>query len=67
LALLTTAPSIKNYDLNQETRRKIMNARNRFKPALALGAVVTSIIALAAILNITVARAQRGDGDRDSA
>ncbi|MEP6637665.1 MAG: hypothetical protein ABJB97_13155, partial [Acidobacteriota bacterium] len=36
-----------------------MNTRNTFKQALALGAVVLSIIALAAILTAPVARAQR--------
>ena len=40
-----------------------MNTRNRFKQTLALGAVVISIIALAAILTTPVARAQRDDGD----
>lgn len=36
-----------------------MNKRNRFKQPLALGAVVISIIALAAILTAPIARAQR--------
>ena len=36
-----------------------MNTRNRFKQALALGAIVLSIIALATILTAPVARAQR--------
>lgn len=38
-----------------------MNTRNKFKPGLALGAVVVSIIALAAILTTPVARAQSAD------
>ena len=38
-----------------------MNTPNRFKQALALGAVVVSIIALAAILTTPVARAQRDE------
>ncbi|MCM3871926.1 MAG: hypothetical protein ND895_14680 [Pyrinomonadaceae bacterium] len=36
-----------------------MNARNRFKPALALGAVVIGVIALAAVLTIPIGHAQR--------
>ena len=43
-----------------------MNIRNRFNHALALGALVISIIALAALSTTPVARAQRG-GDRHSA
>ena len=39
-----------------------MNTRNTFKQAFALGAVVVSIIAIAAILTAPVARAQR-NGD----
>lgn len=42
-----------------------MNKRNRFKQTLVLGAVVVGIIALAAILTMPVARAQRGDHDGD--
>src|SRR5688572_13065889 len=46
-----------------------MNSRNQFKRTLALGAVVVSIIALAAILTTPAARAHRGDrgGDRHQA
>ena len=45
-----------------------MNRRNRFKQTLALGAMIMSMFALAAILTTTVARAQRdnrGEGDAD--
>ncbi len=39
-----------------------MKTRNRFKQPLALGALVISMIALAALLTTPVAGAQRGDG-----
>ena len=42
-----------------------MNTRNRFKQSFAFGAHVISIIAIAAMLNITDARAQSGDEDGD--
>lgn len=42
-----------------------MNTRIRFNQAIASGAVVVSVITLAAVLSLQVTRAQRGDRDAD--